>query len=270
VLHLNEKEKQMATCVTSKGSSPIGGQGASAKCSRIYFIPPNCTTGIKLDGTAPSGTAKWFVEQVIRIEVRAMVSSRSYGHDKSFCCTDVTPGINSFNGVITSRVQCCDVALSMPAGAVAWLQVFPLGDSGAVIEGYAMITEAPMIMNIESGDPIEANYTFTSKGLWNTDFAFINTVTDCCSCCNESSMFAESPIRGMRGIGGSDEMLGGSVHDEASRLITHNPQTVYTWTGSDWERSFDESGGEFMPGPIPQEPGKYPGQPKYVPCVLAV
>ena len=94
-----------ATCGPVSTETPIGGQGQSSRCSRIYWISPNCSNGITLDGVAPSGSKYWFSEQVTRIEVRSMVANRKYGHDKSFCWQDSTKGLASCNGSIQTKMQ---------------------------------------------------------------------------------------------------------------------------------------------------------------------
>jgi len=241
----------MSTCNTDKGDTPVGGQGMSSKCSRIYFIPPDCSAGILLDGTPPTGTAKWFSEQVIRIEVRAMTSVRSYGHDKSFCAQDATPGIDSYSGVITTRLQCCDPMFTCSNGTILWLQVYPQGDANKVIEGYALITEAPIIMNLETGDPVERNYTFVSKGQWTTDAAFITSIRDCCNCCEG----------GIGSSGMQDVRLD-------TEFLVKEPVTVYQFTDKgEWSVAYDECEPGMKPGPKPEGSGQFVGELKFVKCL---
>lgn len=240
-------------CGGDQSSTPIGGEGASAKCSRLFFIPPDCSGGIKLDGTAPSGTAQWFNEQVIKIEIRAKVSSRQYGHDKSYCSQDAVPGINSFDGTIQTRIQCCSTPFSLFAGDTAWLQVYPLGQNGAnttPIAGYALITEDPVIMNLENGDPVEHNYSYVSKGLW-TGPTGVDGVFDCCDCCGDSGAdFSPAPEPSM---------------------LDSDPVTVYRWTaGGEWSIAFDELPPGFVRGPAPDpktDAGKSTTDLRFVKCV---
>lgn len=268
----------MSTCIsatTLNSSPPYGGSGQSAKCSRIFFAPPGCGSGINLNGTAPSTTLAWFAEQVISIEVKEMIDDRQYVHDKSFCAKDETPGAFSWNGSIKTRMQCQSPAISIHAGALIWLQVYPLGvvnggygSNPPCISGYARITEAPMVMNLENGDPIERNYTYNSKGVWN-GAAGISGVYDCCQCCPKipgsvGEQFDEK----------FEEEFEGSVHEEALRLgglAKATPYTVYQWTNAEkWAVALDECVNGFVKGPSPDEAqikGDFVGQMKFVQCL---
>lgn len=259
------------TTIEPAGDTPIGGQGQSARCSKIFFAPPDCADGIKLDGSPPtSETSNWFSEQVTRIEIRSMVASRKYGHDKSFCAQDTTKGIASWNGSIQTKVQCVPTPFSFYAGATVWLSIFPLGVTNAsgeapCISGYAEIDEDPIIMNLENGDPVEHNFTYSSKGWWNLP-AGIDGTFDCCGCCGTGGMETRRP--NLRG----SENLEGSVFAPGAleRSLLSTPRTVYQWTpNGEWKVALDESSGRFMPGPMPSEPGTFPGEMKFVNCVSA-
>ena len=219
---------------------------ASAKCSRIFLSPPNCP--IPLDGTAPSGNIVWFNEQVTRIEVRPMIGHRQYCHDKSECCMDECDGAHSWNGTIQTKVQCCNTPLSITAGSLCYLTVYPLGKEyeSAVISGYAKITEDPIIMNIETPENgIEHNYTYVSKGKWILP-ATLSGYLECCTCC-ESSAMGEDPRT----------MEGSVFAEDFSAKLDNAPVTVYKWTAKDeWVVALDECSGEYMPGPMPQDKPK--------------
>ena len=257
------------SCGAAFAGAPVSGVGASAKCSRIYLIPPGCTTDVDLSGTAPGNisTSKWFNEQVVRIEVRPMVSHRAYCHDKSYCCMDETDGPHSWSGSIQTRIQCCSNPFSITAGALCWLAVYPLGSVTGTpdvsINGYAKITEDPIIMGIENGDPVEHNYTFVSKGKWNVPTG-LTGFQDCCNCCEQASLDAKELHGGL--MEGSVFAAGGGL----THGLTKNPHTVYQWTDKgEWIVALDECDGNFMPGPMPTEPGKFPGEMKFVKCLAA-
>ena len=245
-------------------TTPIGGQAQSARCSEVFFLPPDCTAGIKLDGlTPPAGVRQWFSEQVTRIEIRSMVANKKYGHDKSFCAQDTCKGIASWNGSLQTKVQCVTPVFSFQAGSLMWLSIYPLGThnggsgNGVVIEGYAEIEEDPIIMTLESGDPVEHNYTFASKGWWNIPQGVSGTF-DCCTCC------------GTVGGSTSDPREGGSTFALPERVggLTQKPVTVYQWSDKgEWVVSYDEGKGQFMPGPMPQESGRFVGEMRFIPCV---
>ena len=256
---------------TTYDQVPVGGAAQSARCSRVFFIPPDCTTGIKLDGTPPTdhSTEYWFSEQVTRIEIRSMVANRKYGHDKSFCWQDSCKGIRSCNGTLQTKVQCCDPPISFQSGTLMWIKVYPMGlsnggvgDNVPCIQGYAEIEEDPIIMNLETGDPIEHNYTFASKGMWLMP-RDIPTVTggtfDCCGCCDGPVGSVEGPRNG-----------GSFAPIERFSGVTQKPKTVYQWTDKgEWVVTLDECCGSFMPGPMPKEPGRFAGEMRFVDCQAA-
>jgi len=244
-------------CGGPSTSVPIGGEGASAKCSKIFLLPPDCTNGILLNGTAPSGTTQWFNEQVTRIEVRPRVTSRVYGHDKSYCCQDEVSGIYSWDGSIQTRAQCCPgspgIPFSLYAGALAWLQIWPLGstETAAPIAGYARITDDPIMMNLETGDPVEHNYTYVSKGLWTLP-AGLTGYVNCCVCTE-------------CGTGGMGEEI---EAEPEPGLLDSDPVTVYKWTDKgEWVVAFDELPPGFVRGLAPTEHGKKDGEMKFVKCI---
>ena len=266
--------------------NPIGGQGQSARCSRIFWCPCQCGSagqGIILDGTPPWGKmgsppdSKWFSEQVTRIEIDQEVASKRYGHDKSFCAQDSTKGLASWNGRIQTRVQCVDPAFSFNCGDTVWLCIYPLGVSNDAyttkpipqITGYAEITRAPIIMGLENGDPIERNYEFNSKGWWNMPSTFAATLAngstfDCCGCCQTDG------CQGLTAELGSG--IPGSTFAQTERFggLTQKPVTVYQWTDKgEWTVSYDECQGSFMPGPMPTEAGKFIGEMRFQPCQSA-
>ena len=242
-------------CGGAAAASLVGGNGASAKCSRIFLIPPYCNAGLLLNGVRPGGTAVWLNEQVTRIEVRPKVAMKTYGHDKSCGAQDETAGIDSYDGTIQTRVQCCTVPLSIGAGNLAWIQVYPLGQTnGDPVEGYARITEDPIIMNLENGDPVEHNYTYSSKGWWNLPTGMTGTF-DCCKCCCTSGMDAEE----------ESELINGTS------LLDSDPVTVYKWTDAgNWAIAFDELPPGFVHGPTPNAmtaQGKKAGELRFVKCI---
>ena len=221
-------------CGGAAAASPVGGNGASAKCSRIFLIPPYCNAGLLLNGVRPGGTAVWLNEQVTRIEVRPKVAMKTYGHDKSCGAQDETAGIDSYDGTIQTRVQCCTVPLSIGAGNLAWIQVYPLGQTnGDPVEGYARITEDPIIMNLENGDPVEHNYTFVSKGQWNFPQGMIG-FEGCCEACN----CANGQVQGI-------------LDEPEPALLDSDPVTVYKWNGSGWAISYSEMPAGYVMGPAP-------------------
>lgn len=241
------------TCGADADDTPIGGNGASAKCSRIFLIPPDCSGGIKLDGTRPSGTAVWLNEQVVSIDIHPKTATEVFGHDKSCGAQDETPGIDSYDGTVNTLVQCCDTPFTLWNGALAWIQVYPLGqDNGDPIEGYARITEAPIRIVFKNGDPVEHNYTYVSKGQWSAP-AGLDGYVDCCDDCN-------------CGDSGGDSAVG-----PADTTLDSDPVTVYKWTDSGvWAMAFDELPEGFVHGPAPDakaEPGKKAGELKFVKCV---
>ena len=249
---------------------PTGGDGQSARCSRVFYLPVSCP--IKLDGERPSGTRRWFKEQVTRIEVNEEVYSREYGHDKSFCAQDTTTGIISWNGTLTTMMQCTRPAISFHAGQIVWLEVFPLGTgrADAKISGYALIKTGTMTMNLENGDPVGRNYNFKSKGWWNIPEGVSGTF-DCCHCCERHAGGGGSGGGGSGG--GSGFGSGGSEGGGSGALITDaaaiTPVTWYQWDGSTWHATRDECYGPFVQGPMPATAGTYLGQLLPVECVIA-
>ena len=245
------------TC-TPPSNTPTGGMGQSARCSKIFWLAPTCP--IVLDGTPPAtGTLAYFSEQVTRIEIRSQVASRKYGHDKSYCAQDTTKGIASWNGSIQTKAQCVSPPFSFFAGATIWLCIYPLGTTNGsnvtpCISGYAEIEEDPIIMNLENGDPVEHNYTYSSKGWWNLPTGMTGTF-DCCKCCCTSGMDAEE----------ESELINGTS------LLDSDPVTVYKWTDAgNWAIAFDELPPGFVHGPTPNartEQGKKAGELRFVKCI---
>jgi len=245
---------------------PDGGKGQSARCSRVFFLDINCDN-LKLDGTPPDGVLRYFSEQVTRIEVNSRVSVRKYGHDKSFCAQDSTPGLASWDGSLTTKVQCNDNPFTVHAGQYIWLSVFPMGWGhwNSNIAGYAMIEADPIICNLENGDPVEHNYTFSSKGWWKMPHGIHGTF-DCCDCCGGSGG-APGGSASSGGAPGSRASNGASELIELSKF-THVPVTAYQWNGSTWLSVLDECRDGFTHGPAPTEPGSYAGQLSFIPCVV--
>ena len=255
--------------------APPGGKGASSRCSRVYYLPPNCSD-LVLDGTPPSGALRWLHEQVTRIEINSQVSVRKYGHDKSYCAQDSTTGLRSWDGTLTTKVQCMDNAFSLHAGQIIWLSIYPLGlgtvqSSAQPLEGYALIERDPIVCNLENGDPVEHNYTFSSKGLWNIP-AGVEGTFDCCGCC-EAGAGGGGGGSGGGGSGGSGGSGGGgsaAIPAEVAGLdgYVHTPVTAYQWNGTAWISVLDECHGGFIPGPEPTTPGTFAGQMTFVECEI--
>ena len=246
---------------------PAGGDGQSARCSRVFYRPVDCP--IKLDGTPPAGTNRWFSEQVTRIEINEQVYVRKYGHDKSFCAQDATMGIISWDGTLTTMVQCNSRPFSFHAGQILWLAVYPLGTgrANAKIEGYAVIERAPTTMNLENGEPVSRSYTYCSKGWWNIPEGVSGTF-DCCNCC-EGHGGGGGDGSGGDGSGsdGSGSGGGGSMAVVETE-VAHAPVTAYQWNGTAWAVVYDECKGEFVQGPAPTAPGTYAGELKFVAGII--
>jgi hypothetical protein len=258
------KNRAAGPNVDANTTVPGGGDGASSRCSRVFFLPVSCP--IKLNGDRPSGSGRWFSEQVTQIRINEKVYARKYGHDKSFCAQDSTTGLASWDGSLTTFVQCNNKPFSFHAGQILWLDVYPLGTSrnDARISGYALIESSPTVMNLENGDPVSRTYDFSSKGWWQIPEGMDGTF-DCCNCC-------EGIVgNGSTSVGfGSDGSFGfGSMAVEAA---TATPVTAYQWSGTAWTVAKDEAGGDWVQGPMPTEPpvapNNYPGVLKFVECVL--
>lgn len=244
---------------------PIGGRGASAKCSQIFFIKSTC--GIKLNGKRPSGTAYWLAEQVTRIEINDAVATRKYFHDKSFGAQDVTPGGNSYDGTIATKVQCRKQAFSFRSGQVVWLQVYPLGpEKGNTVEGYAVIERAPIVCNIENGqDPVEHNYTYASKGRWRIPAGLTGTFA--CDCAQLASASSTGFSDSCSGAGATSLAIPADVEEN---MPAQTPVTVYKWDGKAWAIGYDEIRQGFVHGPAPaDEPKDAVDNMRIVECQIA-
>lgn len=243
---------------------PAGGRGQSARCSRVFFLAPNCDS-LVLDGTEPTGLLSYFSEQVVRIAVNQQISSREYAHDKSFCAQDSTPGIMSWNGEITTRVQCNTTPFSFRAGLIMWLDVWPLGvaRADARIAGYAMLKTDPIVMNIENGDPVEHNYSYTSKGWWKIPTGVSGTF-DCCNCCAATPSSASSEAE-------PETSFQGGFATELAAATHSTPYTVYQWDDPErtWVVVMDECREGWLRGPAPSGPPAFPAQASFnpIPCV---
>ena len=261
--------KSPHTKLRSHTTVPSGGDGQSARCSRIFYLPADCP--IKLNGQRPSGTRRWFREQVTRIGITEEVYSREYGHDKSYCAQDSTTGIASWNGTITTFMQCNRPAITLHAGQIAWIEVYPLGTgrADAKICGYALIKTADMSMNLENGDPVGRNYTYKSKGWWNVPSGVSGTF-DCCHCCEEHGGGGSGGQGSGGGSGGSGGGGSGGGSQAVVEAVSHTPVTAYQWKDGVWNQVYDECDGEYVHGPMPTEPPTE-GQAdlKFVECVLA-
>ena len=229
------KEAANPEAVLTAGTAPVGGHGASSKCSRVFVIPPACSSGIRLDGTRPGNPASWLNEQVIQIQLRPKRATKTYGHDKSCGAQDETPGLDSFDGSIKTRVQCVTAALSLGSGDLAWIQVYPLGSTASdPIEGYARITDELIDINLENGDPVEHTYNFVSKGQWIFPNGISGNWTGCCVECKCSGgVQAEEPA------------------NLEPALLDSDPVTVYKWNGSGWAVAFSELPAGYVMGPAP-------------------
>lgn len=244
---------------------PVGGKGASARCSKIFALQPDCDD-LVLDGTPPSGNLLYFSEQVIRISINEEVSSRRYGHDKSFCAQDATPGLASWNGEITTFLQCVTNPISLRAGQIVWLDVWPLGTNTAAarIAGYAMIDSSPISMTLENGQPVERNYRFSSKGWWIVPEGVHGTF-DCCNCCGVDTT---DPYLESAALQGFESGLLPQGLPEVSQPPAI-PYTVYQWGGEDWILTYSECRDGFVPGEAPTKdaPGAFQGEMKFVACL---
>lgn len=239
--------------------------GLSAKDSRVYWISRTCP--ISLNGTAPTGAKTAFSEQVLRIEVTPSVYQRKYGHDKSFGAQDVCSGIKSWDGSLTTRVASGTNPFSFSAGDILWLKVYPIGLRCAkVIQGYGVIDQDPIVMNLENGDPVEHNYRFSSKGKWLglSNRRWGGYECECAAGSGSGSLISSYSFSSLAESAAAHAQP--SVTTLPDTPIT--PVTVYQWKGASWDVIHDECVAGYVHGEAPSAPPTDPTNPDLLVCIV--